>query len=78
MLTPADYTIFVKNIPTNLPVDYILELKYMFENFAVMNSETPIVVEKVVLVYDIEEIIGMEHDLDNLIKKKKRALEKYK
>ena len=30
LCTPADYTIMVKNIPKNLPVDYKFELKRVF------------------------------------------------
>jgi hypothetical protein len=34
-LTPADYTICVKNIPTDLNVDYKWELHKIFETTAV-------------------------------------------
>jgi hypothetical protein len=66
-LTPADYTVCVKNIPKDLNVDYRAELKYIFENYAVSDPSKPIEVKKVVLVYDIEEIIELEKSLDNII-----------
>lgn len=45
------------NIPRNLPVDYRWEITNMFQNYAVLDSDIEIKVTKVVLVYDIEEII---------------------
>lgn len=75
-LTPADYTICVKNIPTGLQVqNYKFEIKNLFETVAVLDSSTKIVVRKVVLVYDIEDIIKLEHQLDDLVQKKKRAIQ---
>lgn len=73
-MTPADYTICVKNIPTGLSVDYKTELKNLFENYAVLDSTKKIIVRKVVLVYDIEEIIELEKKLDTLIERKKEAI----
>ncbi|CAD8069040.1 unnamed protein product [Paramecium sonneborni] len=75
-LTPADYTICVKNIPTGLSVDYKYELKNLFENYSVLDSTKTIIVRKVVLVYDIEEIIELEKQLDQLIQQKKDAIKK--
>jgi hypothetical protein len=49
----------------------------MFEN-STLESYKIIIVIKVVLVYDIEEIIEMEQYLHDLVeKKKKKALRKY-
>jgi len=53
-LTPADYTICVKNLPIGLNVDYKWEIKNLFENYAVLDSSKKIIVRKVVLVYNIE------------------------
>ncbi|CAD8055184.1 unnamed protein product [Paramecium primaurelia] len=73
-LTPADYTICVKNIPTGLSVDYKYELKNLFENYSILDSTKQIIVRKVVLVYDIEEIIELEKKLDQLLQSKKDAI----
>jgi hypothetical protein len=73
-ITPSDYTICVKNIPKGLQVDYKHELTSIFQNYAVLDSEIEIVVSKVVLVYDIEEVIELEKELDKLIDEKKKAL----
>ncbi|CAD8048026.1 unnamed protein product [Paramecium sonneborni] len=72
LLTPADYTVCVKNIPTELGVDYQQELKNLFEKEAVVGES--IVVKKVVLVYDIEDVIVIEKELDQLIEKKKELI----
>ena len=76
-LTPSDYTITVKNIPTGLKLDYKANLKNIFENYAIQDSSFPIVVEKVVLVYNITDIIEMEEELKDLVEKKKKQLIKY-
>ncbi len=39
LLTPADYTICVKNIPTFLNLDYKWELKHMFETCAISQTD---------------------------------------
>jgi hypothetical protein len=44
----------------------------------VLDSEIEIIVSKVVLVYDIEEIIKLEKELDELVEEKKGALSKNK
>lgn len=61
-----------------LNVDYHEELKGIFENCAVLNSDESIFVEKVALVHDIDEIVEMEQDLRDLVSKKKKTLTKYK
>ncbi|CAD8147563.1 unnamed protein product [Paramecium octaurelia] len=76
-LTPADYTICVKNIPTGLSVDYKAELTNLFQKYAVLDSTKEIIVRKVVLVYDIEEIIELEKKLDTLIERKKEAISEH-
>lgn len=73
-ITPSDFTIIVKNIPTGLTVDYKHELTLLFQNYAVLDSEAEVVVSKVVLVYNIEQLIGLEKELDELMEEKKRAL----
>ncbi|CAK64341.1 unnamed protein product (macronuclear) [Paramecium tetraurelia] len=77
LLTPADYTVCVKNIPLGLGLNYKWELKHMFETCAVISDTNPIVVKKVVLVYDIEEIIEMEKKLDELVERKKDIIKEY-
>lgn len=42
-----------------------------------MPSDNPIKVTKVVLVYDIEDLIEMENELLSMVEKKKRQLIKY-
>lgn len=74
LITPADYTLCVKNIPKDLDVDYKKELKYIMENHAVLNSEEKIQVRKVVLVYNIDEFIELEEKLNELVEKKKEAI----
>ena len=78
LLTPADYTVCVKNIPRGLDVKYRDEITSIFENYAVQDSQHPIIVKKVVLVYDIDEIIEKEEQLDKLVEKKKEAIIKAK
>ena len=55
-------------------MDYKHELTLMFQNYAVLDSEVDVVVSKVVLVYDIEELIDLEKELDELMLEKKKAL----
>jgi hypothetical protein len=57
-------------------VDYKWEIKNMFENYAVMNSEDTLVVRKVVLVYNIEDILVQEEKLLELVEEKKDILRK--
>jgi predicted GIY-YIG superfamily endonuclease len=80
-LTPADYTIHVKNIPLNQNVDYVKQLTELFEQHSVeeakIPSDNPIKVTKVVLVYDIEDLIEMENELKSMVEKKKKQLIKY-
>lgn len=42
-----------------------------------MDSEKKIIVTKVVLVYDIEEIIELEKELDELVDRKKEIIKEY-
>ena len=60
----------VKKIPTGMDVDYKVELAKILTYQAVPQSEVQIVVSKVVLVYDIEEIIDLEKELKTLVHKK--------
>lgn len=77
-ITPSDFTVCVKNIPKGLAVDYKKEITNLFQNYAVFDSEMEMKVTKVVLVYDIEEIIQLENEINELIKQKKRILERNK
>jgi hypothetical protein len=63
LITPADFTIHVRNIPLGLNLDYKEQLKEIFEQYAVLESDQQITVKKVVLVYDIEDLIEMEGEL---------------
>ena len=62
MQTPADYTILVKNIPTELNLDYITELNRKFTHQAVPPDKLSkagikqLEITNIVLVYKIEEI----------------------
>lgn len=64
----------MKNIPTGLGVDYKQELSKIFTHYSVPNQEIKIVVTKVVLVYDLQEINEKEEELKKLIKEKQRIL----
>jgi hypothetical protein len=66
--TPADYTICVKNVPIGPNRDYRDELYNIFTNYAV--PQKLLVVTKVVLVYNIDEIIEKEEELKEIIKEK--------
>jgi hypothetical protein len=63
----------VKNIPIGLNRNYKDELKNIFTQYAVPGKL--LVVTKVVLVYNIEEIIELEEKLKKILKKKQRFLE---
>ena len=67
-ITPADYTIIVKNIPRELKIDYEKELEHIFTHNAVHNAT--ITVAKIVLVYDIDYLLELEDKLDLAIARK--------
>jgi hypothetical protein len=46
----------------------------MFQNYAVLDPDIEIRVMKVVLVYDIDEIVELEKKMAKLVEKKKRIL----
>jgi hypothetical protein len=71
-LTPADYTICVKNIPIGLDIDYKVTLTNIFSHYAVPGRELEIT--KIVLVYDIDEIIELEEELKDEVIVKKQAI----
>lgn len=60
----------VKNIPRGLDVDYKDELSKIFTFNAVPVSESRIVVTKVVLVFNIEELIKKEEGLKEIVEEK--------
>lgn len=64
----------LKNIPTKLNVDYKWEITNIMENYALMDSEYKLTVKKVVLVYDIEEIVKLEKQMEHLIDRKKDTI----
>lgn len=68
----------VTNVPKGLQIDYKHELTRLFQNYAVLDSEIEIVVAKVVLVYNIDELIEMEKELDGLMEEKKKAIRENK
>ncbi|CAD8205212.1 unnamed protein product [Paramecium pentaurelia] len=74
-LTPSDYTIIVTNIPKTLNVNYRWELTNLFQNYAVSDNNFQITVTKVVLVYDITEILAEEAKIQKTLQKKKIALQ---
>ncbi|CAK58012.1 unnamed protein product (macronuclear) [Paramecium tetraurelia] len=70
-LTPSDYTICVKNIP-NLNQDYKEVLKNIFQNYAADGRE--LTVTKIVLVYNLDEVIELEESLKEMIREKQEYL----
>ncbi len=75
MATPSDYTICVKNIPfseeLNAIVDYKQELTAIFQNY---DSSSNLNVSKVNLVYNIEELIEKEKEIDQIIEEKRKII----
>jgi len=64
-----------------LDEDYHEHLKNILENYAVTETHKlhePIVVKKIVFVYDIEEILVKEKEINNMIEKKKKIIKKKK
>jgi hypothetical protein len=62
-----------------LDEDYHEHLKNILENYAVTETHKlhePIVVKKIVFVYDIEEILVKEKEINNMIEKKKKIIKK--
>ncbi|CAD8188436.1 unnamed protein product [Paramecium octaurelia] len=74
-LTPSDYTIMVTNIPKTLNVNYRWELTNLFQNYAVSDNNFQITVTKVVLVYNITEILTEEAKIQTTLQKKKISLQ---
>ncbi|CAD8112662.1 unnamed protein product [Paramecium sonneborni] len=70
-LTPTDYTICVKNIP-KLNEDYQEVLKNIFQNYAADGRELK--VTKIVLVYNLDEVIDLEESLKELVREKQEYL----
>jgi hypothetical protein len=66
-LTPADYTVLIKNLPRGLDADYKKEIEDIMK-FKATSKELNI--KKVVLVYDIEYIEELEIKLDKSVKRK--------
>lgn len=66
-VTPADYSVFVANIPKDLP-NTKKEIQKIFEEESVQGKKVQ--VTKVVLVYDIKEILLLEEEIDEKIKDK--------
>ncbi|EGR32765.1 hypothetical protein IMG5_070910 [Ichthyophthirius multifiliis] len=70
-VTPADYSVFVANIPKDLP-NTKKEIQKIFEEESVQGKKVQ--VTKVVLVYDIKEILLLEEEIDEKIKDKQNIL----
>ena len=62
--SPADYSIMIKNIPKNLKVNYIEELKKIIK---LHKAEISIVVEKIVLVYEMKKLEEIEEEIDKKV-----------
>ena len=62
--SPADYSIMIKNIPKNLKVNYIEELKKIIK---LHKAEISIVVEKIVLVYEMKKLEEIEEMIDEKV-----------
>ena len=62
--SPADYSIMIKNIPKNLTVNYIEELKKIIK---LHKAEISIVVEKIVLVYEMKKLEEIEEEIDKKV-----------
>jgi len=62
--SPADYSIMIKNIPKNLKVNYIEELKKIIK---LHKAEISIVVEKIVLVYEMKKLEEIEEEIDEKV-----------
>ena len=71
-ISPADYTIIVRNIPTNLDVDYVTDLTDFFQNL--IDPIKKFNVMKINLLWEIEEINEIEEKVNEAIKKKKQIL----
>lgn len=70
--SPADYTIMVKNIPSNRNCDYVKDLKEFFSNQ--IDPVKKYNVTKVNLLWEIDEMEEYEEKIKELIGKKKRTL----
>jgi hypothetical protein len=64
-ISPADYTVMIKNIPRNLNVNYYDEMRNILQNYTVPGEQ--LLVTKIVLVYDVEEIFHNEHTIKQRI-----------
>lgn len=64
----------VKNIPRGLKLNYSEELTKIFTYYALPSSESKVVVTKVSLVYDIEDLIKLEEELGEIVKEKQERL----
>ena len=74
ILSPADYTLMVQNIPTMRDQNYEEELKEFFRTTAIPGRE--VFVKKISLVYDIDEIEEIEKEIQKTVNEKKAALKK--
>lgn len=75
ILSPADYTLMVQNIPTMINTNYEEELREFFTNRALPKG-SELVVKKISLVYDIDEIEEIEKKINLTVEEKKKALKK--
>ena len=70
--SPADYTVIVKNIPTNRDSDYNKTLTDFFENH--VDPEKKYSVKKVNLLWELDEIEEIEEKIKEALNKKKKLL----
>jgi len=75
ILSPADYTLMVQNIPTMINTNYEEELREFFKTQCLPGGKE-VVVKKVNLVYDIDEIEELEKEMHHTLEAKKNALKK--
>ena len=72
LITPADYTVIVKNIPRGLNINYEKEVKQKFEQSEVDGKKLE--VEKVVLVFETKSIEVIEKKIEDVINEKKKII----
>ncbi|EGR32359.1 protein kinase domain protein [Ichthyophthirius multifiliis] len=70
-ITPADYSVLVQNIPKDMPnIKDTLKRLFTYQS----NPKQDIRVSKIVLIYDIKEIIEIEEEIDEIVKNKQKIL----
>ena len=72
LTTPSDFSICIKNIPKGLKVDYKKELTKLVSRCTKDSREQKkdLNIQKITLVYDIDELEHQEHGIAHIIKEK--------